>query len=163
MWWSGMSMAALMIALGELHKIPAPVLNSATKHWDGVYVSRFYNWHSGSAHGAYTQLTSYKLKDGAPDDAVEILSKNIFVPLFEKLLTNGTLVEYKVDVQAEHTESPDRLWITFISAKAEGLDIANSAIAEAFKVNPLVGPMFFSAVEFAAHRDYLSRTEANFK
>jgi hypothetical protein len=162
-WWSGMSMAALFNVLEELHKASAPVLNSATKQWDSIYVSRFYNWHSGSARGAYTQTTSYKLRAGAPDDAMEVLSKNIFVPLLEKLLSDGTLDEYEVDVQAEHTEAPDTFWITFITAKAEGLDKANDLIGETFKANPLVGPAFNSEVDFAAHRDYLYRTRATYR
>jgi hypothetical protein len=162
-WWSAMSMAALFNVLEELRKTPAPVLNSATKQWDSIYVSRFYNWHSGSSHGAYTQTTSFKLNAGAPDNAVEVLSKNIFVPLLEKLLSDGTLIEYEVDVQAEHTEAPDTFWIAFITAKAEGLDKANALIGETFKANPLVGPAFVSDVNFSAHRDYLSRTEATYR
>lgn len=155
-WWSGTSMAAVLTELEELHK-------SSAKHSDAIYVSRFYNWHSGSTHGAYTQATAFKLKAGAPDDAVAILSKNIFVPLFEKLLTDGTLIAYRVDVQAEHTEAPDTFWISVITAKAEGLDTVNGAIAELFAANPLVGPTFGSAVDFAVHRDYLYRTDATYR
>lgn len=162
-WWSAMSMAVLFSVLDDLHKTPAPALNGATKHWDDIYVSRFYSWHSGELRGAYIQTTSYKLNAGAPDDAVELLSKNIFVPLLERLLSDGTLIEYEVDVQAEHTAAPDTFWITFIAVKAEGLDRANASIAEAFKANPLVGPTFFSVVDFAAHRDYLYRTEATYR
>ena len=163
MWWSAMSMAAVLNVLEEVHKTSAPLLNRATKHWDGIYVSRFYNWHPGSSHGAYTQATSFRLKAGAPDDAVAVLCKSIFVPLFEKLLADGTLIEYEVDVQAEHTEAPDTFWISVITAKAEGLDKVNAAIAETFNTNPLVGPTFGSAVDFAVHRDYLYRTEATYR
>ena len=162
-WWSGMSMAAVLSVLDELHKTSAPVLNRATKHWDGIYVSRFYHWHSGASHGGYTQTTSYKLNAGAPDDAVEVLSKYIFVPLLEKLLSDGTLIEYQVYVQAEHVEAPGTFWISFITAKAEGLDKANASIGEIFRANPLVGPTFVLDVDFAAHRDYLYRTEATYK
>jgi len=162
-WWSAMSMAAVLNVLEEVHKAFAPVLNRATKHWDGIYVSRFYNWRSGSSHGAYTQATSFRLRTGAPGDAVEVVSKNIFVPLFEKLLSDGTLIEYEVDVEAEHTEAPDTFWISIITAKAEGLDKVNAAIAETFNANPLVGPTFGSDVDFAAHRDYLYRTDATYR
>src|SRR5450432_2557208 len=139
-WWSAMSMAAVFNMLEELGKTSTPVLSRATKHWDRIYVSRFYHWHPGSSRGAYTQTTSYKLNAGAPDDAIEVLSKYIFVPLLEKLLSDGTLIEYEVDVQAEHTEAPGTFWISFITAKADGLDKANAAIGETFKANPLVGP-----------------------
>lgn len=155
-WWSGMSMAAVLTVLEEVHK-------SATKHRDAIYVSRFYNWHAGSWHGAYTQATSFNLKADAPDDAVAILSKHIFVPLFEKLLSDGTLIAYQVDVEAEHTEAPDTFWISVIAVNADGLDKVNASIAETFATNPLVGPTFGSAVNFAVHHDYLYRTEATYK
>jgi hypothetical protein len=156
-WWSAMSMAAVLNVLAEVHK------TTAAKHSDDIYVSRFYNRHPGSWHGAYTQATSFRLNAGAPADAVDLVSKNIFVPLFEKLLSDGTLIEYEVDVQAEHTEPPDTFWITVITAKAEGLDKVNAAIADTFDANPLVGPTFSSAVNFALHRDYLYRTEATYR
>lgn len=162
-WWSAMTMGALLNVLAELHKTSEPVLNVATNHWDGIYVSRFYHWRPGSAHGVYTQTTSYKLKADASRDAVDILSENIFVPLFEKLISDGTLIGYEVYVQAEHTEAPGSFGITFITAKAEGLDKANASIEDAFRANPLIGPAFDSEVDFAAHRDYLSRTEATYR
>lgn len=150
-WWSGMSMAAVFTVLDK----PQPV--------NAIYVSRFYNWHPGSVHGAYTQATSFKLKASAPDDAVALVSKNIFVPLFDKLIADGTVIEYQVDVEAEHTTSPDTFWISVITAKAEGLDKVNAAIADVFATNPMVGPTFSSAVDFAVHRDYLYRTDATYK
>ena len=48
-WWQSMSMAGTLGVLDELQKLgPAPILNSATKHWDNMWVSRYYNWHPGS-------------------------------------------------------------------------------------------------------------------
>ncbi|MGO9802089.1 MAG: hypothetical protein ACLPTM_05780 [Steroidobacteraceae bacterium] len=165
-WWSAMSMAALINVLEEFYKTGssvAPVLTTATKHWDGVYVSRFYNWHGGSYKDTYTHVSSYKLKADAPNDAVEVLSKNLVVPLLEKLLADGTLVEYEIDEEAIHTESPDMFWIEYIAANSAGLDKVNAALREALKAAPLAGPAFGSMVDFAPHRDYLSRTNATYK
>jgi hypothetical protein len=50
-WWSALSMAGLMRVLEQFYKngsSTSPVLASATKHWDHIFVSRHYNWHSGS-------------------------------------------------------------------------------------------------------------------
>jgi hypothetical protein len=165
-WWSAMSMAGLLNVLDEFYKSGAttsPVLASATKHWDGIFVSRNYNWHSGSWKDAYTHGASYKLKPDASDDAVEKLSKNLFVPLLEKLLADGTIVEYEVDTEAVHTEAPGTFWIFFITPNAEGLDKYSAAVREAMKTNPLAGPTFSSMVDFTAHRDYLARTSASYK
>ena len=165
-WWSAMSMAGLLNALDEIYKAgmpTSPVLSSATKHWDNIYVSRFYNWHSGSWQGAYTHGSSYKLKADAPNDAVETLSKILIVPLLEKLLADGTLQEYEVDLQAIHTEAPGTFYIFYIAAKAEGVDKVNAALRDALKASPLSGPAFGSMVDFTPHRDYLSRTNATYK
>jgi hypothetical protein len=165
-WWSAMSMAGLLNLLDQFYKngsATTSVLSSATKHWDNIYVSRYYNWHAGSWKGAYTHGSSYKLKADAPDDAVELLSKNVIGPVLEKLLADGTIHEYEIDTEAIHTESPGTFWIFYIAANAEGLDKASAAVREASKANPLRGPAFGSMVDFSAHRDILVRTNATYK
>lgn len=165
-WWSSMSMAGLFNTLDQIYKSGSPttpVLAGATKHWDEVFVSHYYNWKSGSWKDAYTHGSSYKLKAEAPSDAVDQLSKNLFVPLFEKQLADGTVVEYEVDTAAIHTEDPGTFWIFYITPNAEGLDKVNAAIRDALKANPLGGPAFGSMVDFTPHRDMLARTNTTYK
>ena len=165
-WWSAMSMAGVLNVLDQFYKsggTTSPVLESATKHWDSIFVSRHYNWHSGSWKDLYTHGASYKLKPNAPDDAVGTLSKNLIVPLMEKMLADGTIHEYEVDTEAIHTEAPSTFWIFYLAANAEGLDKVNAAVREAFKSNSLYGPAFDSMVDFTDHRDYLARTSATYK
>jgi hypothetical protein len=165
-WWSAMSMAGVLNVLGQFYKnggATAPVLASATKHWDNIFVSRYYSWRSGSYKGAYTRVSSYKLKTDAPDDAIGTLSKNLFVPLLEKLLAAGTILEYEVDTEAIHTESAQTFWIVFIASNADGLDKYNAALRDAQKMNPLGGPAFVSMVDFSDHRDDLDWTNATYK
>jgi hypothetical protein len=111
----------------------------------------------------YTHGSNYKLKADAPDDAVDRLSKNLFVPLMEKLLADGTIHEYEIDTEVIHTETPGTFWIFYIAGNAEGLDKVNAAVREAMKTNPLGGPAFGSMVDFAAHRDLLVRSNATYK
>jgi len=165
-WWSAMSMAGLMNVLDQFYKngsAASPVLASATKHWDGIYVSRYYNWKSGSWKGLFTHGGSYKLKADAPDDAVEMLSKGLLVPLLEKQLAAGTIVEYEIDTEAIHTEAPGMFFIFYMAANADGLDKMNAAIRENLKANPLGAAAFDSMIDFSAHRDYVSRTNATYK
>jgi hypothetical protein len=165
-WWSSMSMAGLIKVLEQVRKTAnptAPPLSTATKHWDNVYVSRYYNWKKGSWKGLYTYESAYKLKADAPDDAVDQLSKNLVVPILEKMLADGTIVEYEIDTQAVHTEAPGMFYIVYIGATADALDKVNAAIREALKANPLSGPAFASMVEFPQHRDELARTNATYK
>ncbi|MFZ1131025.1 MAG: hypothetical protein WAN38_09655 [Terriglobales bacterium] len=165
-WWSAMSMAGVLNVLDKFYKSGAstsPALESATKHWDNIWVSHYYNWHSGSIKGAYTRVATYKLKADAPEDAVEKLSQHLLVPLMEKLLADGTIVEYEVDTQAIHSDAPGTFAVVFITPAADGLDKFNAALRTAGKLNPMNGPAFDSMVDFTPHRDYLARTTATYK
>jgi hypothetical protein len=165
-WWSAMSMAGLFNVLDEIYRSgtpTSPVLASATKHWDNVYVSRYYNWHPGSWKGLYTHAATYKLKADAPDDALDSISRNFVVPVMEKLLADGTLAEYEVDEEAVHTGAPGTFLVIYLAANAEGVDKVNVALQQALKSNPMAGSAIGSMVDLAQHRDYLSRTSAIYK
>lgn len=165
-WWSAMSMAGLLNVLEQFYangSATSSVLASSTKHWDGIYVSRYYNWHSGSWKGAYGAGGSYKLKDSAPDDAVDMLSKGLLVPLFEKLLADGTIHEYEIDTEAVHTEAPGTFWIFYLAANPDAVDKVNAAVRAAVKTDPLGSQAFGYMVDWSAHRDYLALTNATYK
>jgi len=165
-WWSATSMAGVLNVLEQFYAVgttTSPVLASATKHWDNLYVSRYYNWHAGSWKNVYTHVGVYKLKTDAPDDAVETLSKNLMVPLFEKLLADGTIHEYEVDTEAIHTESPGTFMVVYICSNGEALDKVNAAVQGAIKADPLAGSAFGSMTESNGHRDGLFRTAATYK
>jgi hypothetical protein len=161
-----MSMAAVLNMLDRFYKsgtATAPVLASATKHSDGIFVSRFYNWRPGTYKNAYTRVAMYKLKEGVPEHAIETLSKSFIVPILEKLLADGSIVEYEVDTEAIHTEAPGTFWIDVISTNAEGLDKLTAALLSSGKANPLNGPAFESMVDSGAHRDNLATSTVTYK
>jgi len=165
-WWSAMSMAGILNVLDKFYKSgtpTSPVLASATKHWDNIFVSRYYNWHSGPYKGAYGRVAQYNLKPDAPNNAVETLSKNLFVPLLEKLLADGAILEYEVDTEAIHTDDPGTFWVVFIAPNAEGLDKFNAAVGDLHKTNPLGGPAIGSMVNFTVHRDGLYSSTGIYK
>jgi hypothetical protein len=165
-WWSAMSMAGLLNVLEQFYQAGSatnPVLVSSTKHWDNIYVSKYYNWHPGTYKNVYTHVATYKLKTDAPDDAADTLSKSVMVPFFEKLLADGAIHEYEIDTEALHSTDPGMLFVVYIAANADGLDKANAALRDALKSNPLIGPTFGSMVDFTVHRDYLARTTVTYK
>ena len=165
-WWSSMSMSGVLNVLDDMFKsgnATSAVLEAATKHSDGIYVSRYYNWHPGTYAGAYTRVGVYKLKADAPANAVDTLAKSFIVPMLEKLLADGALVEYEVDVESIHTESPNMFYVDAIARNAEGLDKLNAALADAIKSNPMAGQAFTSMVDSSAHHDGLMRTNVTYK
>lgn len=165
-WWSSMSVGGLLNVLDQFYKngsSTSPVLETATKHWDNIFVSRHYNWHAGSWKDVYTHGSSYKLKEDAPDNAVDLLSEQMIVPLMEKMLADGTIHEYEVDTEAYHSQAPGTFWLFYIASNADSLDKVGAALRETLKANPLNGKAFGSMVDYSAHRDYLSRTNATYK
>jgi len=165
-WWAAMSMAGLMKVLDQLSTSGTDglsVLQSATKHSDLIFVSRYYNWHPGSWKGGYTHVSIYKLKADAPDDAVDTISKHLIVPLMEKLLADGAILEYEVDTEVIHTEAPGTFEVVYASPTAEGLDKVNAALGVAVKAQPLSGTAFGSMVDSSGHRDELIRANGTYK
>jgi hypothetical protein len=163
-WWVANSMAGVLKVLDQFYKVKSPpVLATATKHWDNIYVSRSYNWRAGTIKSGYVHGAVYKLKADAPDNAVEVLSKSFIVPLFEKLMSEGAVQAYQVAEEAVHTTDPGMFFIFFISPNADGLDKTNAALSAAVAENALAGPAFASMVDFSAHRDNLARGDAVLK
>ena len=165
-WWSAMSLAGLLKVLDQLRASDtntSGVLASATKHWDNVYVSRYYNWKSGSYKGGYGYVAMYKLKADAPDDAVDLLSKNLVVPLLEKMLADATILEYEIDTEAIHTSAPGTFAIVFIAPKPEGIDTVLGAIRGSQKEHPLNIQAFGSMEDYSAHRDELMKGNGTYK
>ena len=165
-WWSSMSMAGLMNVLDQFYtsgNSTTPALESATKHTDTIYVSRYYNYKSGSWKGLYGHGSVYRLKADAPDDAIEIIAKNIVGPLMEKMLADGTIYEWEIDTEAIHTEAPGMFFIYYLCSNAECLDKVNTGLREAGKTSPLRGPAMGSMIDYSTHRDVLLRSDVTYK
>lgn len=165
-WWSSTSMAGLMKVLDQLSGsggTSRSVLESATKHWDEIEVSHYYNWKPGAYKNGYVQVAIYTLKPNAPDDAVEQLSKSFIVPLLEKQLSDGTIVEYEIDVPAVHTSAPGTFAIVWVSPQADGIDKVGAAIRATREGAALNNAAFLSMVDYKTHRDELNKGNGVFK
>jgi hypothetical protein len=165
-WWSATSLAGLIKVLDQFYAsstITSGVDAASTKHADSIAVSHYYNWHSGAYKRGYVHVSYYKLKADAPDNAVELISKQLVVPLLEKQLASGAILEYEIDTEAVHTEDPAGFQIVYVAASPEGLDAVNAGIQDALKTQPLAGPAFGGITEDSVHRDELLRGEGVFK
>jgi hypothetical protein len=119
--------------LRALPPADTPISLNPTKHWDLALVSHYYNWKPGPYTGAYINVMLYQLKPDAPDDAVSTLSETVVVPILEKLLADGTILEYEVDTEAIHTDAP------------------------------VIGPSFDSFIDYTQHRDELLKGNGAYK
>jgi len=165
-WWSATSIAGLMKVLDKVRALPpadTPISLNPTKHWDFIFVSHYYNWKPGAYAGAYVNVAMYQLKPTADDDAVETVSKSVVVPAMEKLLADGTILEYEVDTEAIHTDAPGMFAIVYVTPQPEGIDTVRAAIRGSGKDNPLIGAAFDSFVDYSQHRDELLKGSGAYK
>jgi hypothetical protein len=164
--WSSLSLAGVLGVLQELEKggtTTSSVFASATKHEDSLLVSHYYNWKPVTLKGAYTHVAAYTLKDSAPENALDLINKSFGVPLFEKLLAEGTVAEYEIDEEQIHTEAPGRFWVIYVCKSAEDLDKVAAALNGAFGSSPFIAPALDTMVDSGKHRDYLDRTNGVYK
>ncbi|HEX5258940.1 MAG TPA: hypothetical protein VFW35_09190 [Sphingomicrobium sp.] len=167
-WWQAKSVSGLVKVVEMLHKgggSSSPLLVSSTSHWDQMYISNFYNWKAGSWKAAYGYTATYKLKPDAPeaDDAVRALS-SFYMPIFEKMLADGTIVEYEIGREMIHTtDSRPQILFSFVMPNAEGLDKFRATLGAALDENSLIGPAFGSMmVNFTPQADFV-KVNATYK
>lgn len=165
-WFASYSMGGLMTVLKQLYTsgtATSPVLQTATKHYDLVLMSRYYGWHPGSYKDGFVSVSAYKLKANAPSNALDAISGEIVAPLLEKLLSDGTILEYEIDTMAVHTAAPGSFWIVTVVNDPASLDKVDDAIRAAIKAHPGEGVEFDVSTEPSAHRDELGLGNGTFK
>jgi hypothetical protein len=165
-WWQANSWAGLTKVLEAFHKgggSSSPLLASSTQHWSQVYVSRFYNWKAGSWKGAYEFRRAYKLKPDYPDDGVAALG-SFWVPLFEKMLADGAIVEYEIDYSlVNSTDSAGELVFVFVTPNSEGRDKYTETYNAALHKNALLAPAKVAILFDATWHDDWVRVNATYK
>jgi hypothetical protein len=89
---------------------------------------------------------------------------SFYVPVFEKMLADGIIVEYEIDREMSHTtDSRAQIVFVFVMPSAEGLDKFRATLGAAISKNPLLGPAFASMmVNYMPQSDYV-RVNATYK
>jgi hypothetical protein len=165
-WWAASSMAGLLKVLAQVRTnaaVSSSAMSAATKHWDDIFVSRYYNRKPGAYKDAYTRISFYKFKATAPDDALDQLCQHLIVPAMEKLFADGTVLEYEVDTEAVHSDEPGGFALVIQTPTPDGLDKVQAAIMGTGKEHPLAIAAFDTLTEGNAHRDYLLRSDGIYK
>ncbi len=144
-WWLANSTADVLKVLDAFEKGGASSssrLIGSTQHWTQKYYSPFYNWKAGSWKGAYGKRWVFMLRRGIdPDDAMRALA-SFYVPLFESLLADGTIVEYEIDreeVFGYSADSAGQVLMSYVTPTADGSAKVGKAFTAAYEKSP---PMF---------------------
>ena len=165
-WFMSSSMGGLMKVLKDLYTsgtTTSTVLTTATNHYDLVFVSRYYGWHAGSYKDGFVSVAGYKLKESASSDALETISGGVVAPLLEKLLADGTILEYEIDTMAVHTAAPGSFWIVTVVNDPADLDKVDDAIRATIKAHPIEGAGFEALTDASGHRDEMGLGNGTFK
>jgi hypothetical protein len=128
-----------------------------------VLISRYYNWRTIRCENAYVHVGIYKIKQGAPSDAADRLSKAYFAPVLEKMFADGAIFEWETDTYADPKDSPGTFLIAYLSAKGEDLEKANKAVQERLKSRLPKDPALDSLIDVKASSDVVVRSYAVYK
>jgi hypothetical protein len=158
-WFTATSEGNLLKALEEVYKQPgsttAPV-EGASKHWDYMTVSRVYNQRPGKYENGYLAGDAWDVKPGEMRRYNDLI-KSAVVPVYEKLLADGVITSYGMDMEDIHTGKMGRVTFYFTTSDAAGFDKASKAFDEVFDKNPALGGALQSMVDREGHRDFLDR------
>ena len=135
-------------------------LTAATAHRDYYLRSIAGGGKPGSGEG-YLTVSSYLLKAGKAQEWKQLWEKNS-KPLFDELVGKGALIDYSIDVEDVHTDSPMWRHVVSLSPSAEADDQLGAAFdAASAKLTPeerkTRGLTMEAVLEPAAHRDSYSR------
>lgn len=158
-WLTATSEGNLLKALEAIYAQPGSTtspVQGASKHWDYFLVGRIYNQRSGKSEGGYLSGAQWDVKPGQMRAYNELVKSSI-VPVFEKLLAEGTVSAYGMDTEDFHTGKAGRATFYFTTADAPGFDKASMALDEAFDKNPSLIGALESMVDREGHRDFLDR------
>jgi len=161
-WWTATSYAGIEKARMELVKSASTStsLSAATAHRDYYLRSILAGGKPGSGEG-YLNVANYLLKAGKGREWRELWEKNS-KPLFDELVAKGSLVDYSIDVEDVHTDSPMWRMVVTLSPSAEADDafVAASDAADAkltSQERTTRAQMMEALLEPGAHRDLYAR------
>ena len=159
-WFSARSMANLIKALETVRSAPDNTASAlaASKHSDLILESHDYNGHSGTFTNGYLRVGTWGFKHGASDPDGQTM-KAVIVPALEKLLSEGALHAYQIDLESLHSLDPGVLNIAIVANGPDGIDKFNASLENLRKSNPAGMAGFQSLVDPHGHRDFLAHVD----
>ena len=156
-WFQAESLANIFKALDKIYAqagaTTAPA-QAASKHWDFLFVSTIHGAKAYTGSG-YLRVISAELKPGKGEEFRAAYRQHI-VPVYEKLLADGAIVDYELDAEYVMGNAPGRFFSAVVTKDAEGLDKVRAAVADLFEKNPAAAEALTSAAEPNSQRDLLA-------
>jgi hypothetical protein len=157
-WFQATSIASLLKTLETLNSRPAltaPV-RAASKHQDYLMISTIHGARAVTNSIGYLRVISAEIQTGKMDDFLEAYRRYV-VPVYEKLLADGTIVNYQLDTEYNIENAPGRIFSVVDTRDAEGMDKVRAAVGEVFQKNPAAAQALASATVPNSRNDLLAR------
>ena len=156
-WFQAESLAKIFKTLDKIYAqagaTTAPA-QAASKHWDFLFVSTTHGAKAYTGSG-YLRVISSELKPGH-EEAFRAAYRQYIVPVYEKLLADGAIVNYELDGEYVMGNAPGRYFSAVVTKDAEGLDKVRTAIADLFEKNPAAAEALTSPAEPHSRKDLLA-------
>ena len=156
-WFQAASLANIFKALDKIYAqagaTTAPA-QAASKHWDFLFVSTIHGAKAYTGSG-YLRVISAELKPGK-GEAFLAAYRQYIVPVYEKLLADGAIIDYEFDTEYVMGNATGRYFSAVVTKDAEGLDKVRTAIADLFEKNPAALEALTSPAEPNSRRDLLA-------
>ena len=156
-WWLADSTTGVLKVLDAFEKGGASISSriNSTQHWTQKYSTRFYNWKAGSWKGASGKRWSFTLRKGIdPNEAMRALAW-CYVPIFESLLADGTIVEYDIDTEEVFGYSADSAGQVIMAYLTPTVD-AFIKVSNAFKAAYEKSPMLLTVISLAKNGAFVN-------
>ncbi len=156
-WFQATSVANILKALEEFYSRPgvtAPVL-AASEHHDYLMVSTMYGSKPISNSTGYLRVISAQLQPGREDEFMAAYSRYI-KPIFDKMLADGTIVAYQLDMEFNIQNAPGRFFSVVVVRDADAFDKVRMAVWDMFSKNPAALAALVSATVDNSRNDFLA-------
>ena len=157
-WFAATSEGDMLKALEAFYANPGSTdspVEAASKHWDQILTGDVYNAKPGTS-GGYLTWSRWQVKPGQMRAYAE-LNKRVFVPMFEKLLADGTITSYGELHEDYHTDKLGTVYDYFTVPDTASLDKTNKTFDDTLEANPALREAFRALTEPDGHRDFLTR------
>jgi hypothetical protein len=156
-WFQADSLANIFKALDKIYAqagaTNAPA-QAASKHWDFLFVSTIHGAKAYTGSG-YLRVVGAELKPGK-EEVFRAAYRQYIVPVYEKLLADGAIIDYELDAEYVIGNAPGRFFSAVLTKDAEGLDKVRIAISDLFEKNPAVAEALTSPAVPNSRRDLLA-------
>lgn len=157
-WFQATSIASLLKTLETFYSQPAATapVRAASKHLDYLMISTIYGARAITNSTGYLRVISAEIQPGKMDEFREAYRRYV-VPVYEKLMAEGTIVNYQLDSEYNIENAPGRIFSVVDTRDAEGIDKVRAAVGEVFEKNPAAAQALASATVPNSRNDLLAR------